>query len=99
MMGRGDRETTVLYYDGRILSADGSGAGSEAYFTMANRDGTLDEVFGTAEDGSGAGGEYGHERAIAYRAGYASFWAAPSQQGSTEYTFEEWYPVGDEGLA
>ncbi|MYG81654.1 MAG: hypothetical protein F4187_07790 [Gemmatimonadetes bacterium] len=98
MMGRGDRETTVVYYDGRILSSDGSGAGSEAYFTMANRDGTLDEVFGTAEDGSGAGGHYGHERAIAYRAGYASFWAAPSQQGSTEYAFEEWYPVGDEGL-
>lgn len=98
MMGRGDRPTTVLYYDGRILSSDGSGAGSEAYFTMANRDGSLDEVFGTVEGGSGAGGQYGHERAIAYRAGYGSFWAAPSQRGSTEYALEEWYPVGDEGL-
>ena len=98
LMGLGDRQTTVLYDDGRVLSSDGSRVEHEAYFTMANRDGSVDEVFGTAEQGSGAGGQYGHGRAITYRAGYASFWAAPSQQGSTEYALEEWYPVGDEGL-
>ena len=93
-----EAETTVLLYDGRILASDGHASTGDAYFRIVNRDGSLDDTFGTAEEGTGAGGDYGHDRAIAYLAGNRGFWAAPSVRGSTEYALEEWDFLGDEGL-
>jgi hypothetical protein len=57
---------------------------------MVNPDGGLEYTFGTAEDGTGASGEYGHDRAITHRRGHASFWAAPSDAGASEYVLEQW---------
>ena len=103
VIGSGNRlretETAVLLYDGRILAGDGHESNDNAYFRIVNRDGTLDDTFGTAEEGTGAGGHYGRDRAITYLAGHRSFWAAPSVQGSSEYALEEWDFLGDEGLS
>lgn len=89
---------TNLLYDGRILTSNSLGSGDDGYFRTINRDGSLDRSFGKVEDGTGAGGDYGVERAIAYRAGWASFWAAPSVRGSNDYVLEEWDIVGGEGI-
>ena len=83
------RETLVLLYDGRVLASNAHPATGDAYFRMLNRDGTLQYAFGTAEDGTGATGDYGHDRAIAYR-GQAGFWAAPSVEGASGYVLEQW---------
>ena len=89
-----EKITTVLLLDGRILSSDGYGSTGNSYFRMVNRDASLDRTFGTAEDGTGAGGYYGHDRAIAYVAGSRAFWAAPSVQGPNEYVLEQWDALG-----
>ncbi|MDE2676302.1 MAG: hypothetical protein F4107_00440 [Gemmatimonadetes bacterium] len=83
-------ETIVLLYDGRILASNGHPSSGDAYFRMVNGDGTLEYTFGTAEDGTGASGDYGHDRAIAYNRGHAGFWAAPSIEGASGYVLEHW---------
>lgn len=93
-----EAETAALLYDGRILASDGHPSAGDAYFRIVNRAGSLEDTFGTAEEGTGAGGEYGHDRAITYLAGNRSFWAAPSVLGASEYALEEWDFLGDEGL-
>ena len=97
LMG-GAKQTTALLYDGRILASDGHRSTGAAHFRVLNRDGRLDEVFGTTEGGTRTNGQYGHDRAIGYLPGYRTFWAAPSLVGSNEYTLEEWDILGDEGL-
>ena len=99
LMGLGDRKTTALLYDGSVLASDGYRSTGTAYFRIVDRgNGSLVRTFGTTSDGTGAGGHYGHDRAVAYQAGYRSFWAAPAVQGSDEYTLEEWDWQGDEVL-
>lgn len=89
-------ETLAPYYDGRILASAGHPSTGDAYFRIVNRDGSLDDTFGTAEEGTGASGHYGHDRAIAYPRGNRGFWAAPSLEGATEYVLEEWDAMGKE---
>ena len=98
MMGLGNRETTALYYDGRILVSDGSQATSDTYFRLVNRDGSLDNVFGTAEKEGRVGGYPGHPRPIAYLAGNRSFWVGPSAQGSNQLAVVEWDILGSESI-
>ncbi len=71
-------ETLAPYYDGRILASAAHPSTGDAYFRIVNRDGSLDDTFGTSEEGTGASGHYGHDRAIAYPRGNRGFWAAPS---------------------
>lgn len=87
-------ETLAPLYDGRILSSSAHPETGDAYFRIVNRDGSLDDTFGTSEEGTGASGHYGHDRAIAYPRGNRGFWAAPSQEGATEYVLEEWDALG-----
>lgn len=89
-----DRQTTVILYNGKILDSDGDYSTGDYYFRVVNQDGSLDRTFGTAREGTG-GGHYGHERAIAYLAGYRTFWAGPSWQGSNAYVLEEWDAEGE----
>ena len=93
-MGSGDKlriqETIALLYDGRVVASNPHQSTGDAYFRMVNPDGTLDYTFGTAEDGTGASGDYGHDRAIAYNRGHAGFWAAPSIEGASGYVLEHW---------
>lgn len=83
------QETIVLLYDG-ILASNAHPSTGDVHFRMVNRDGTLGYTFGTAEDGTGASGDHGHDRAIAYRRGSAGFWAAPSIEGASGYVLEQW---------
>ncbi len=87
-------ETLAPLYDGRILSSSAHRETGDAYFRIVNRDGSLDDTFGTSEEGTGASGHYGHDRAIAYPRGNRGFWPAPSQEGATEYVLEEWDALG-----
>lgn len=93
-----EQETFFLYYDGRILASSPHPSTDSSYFRIVNRDGSLDRTFGTSDEGTGAGGHYGHDRAMAYSAGYKYFWAAPSLEGADEYVLEEWDVTGAEGL-
>ena len=83
-------ETIALLYDGRVIASNAHQSTGDAYFRMVNLDGTLEYTFGTAEDGTGASGAYGHDRAIAYNRGHAGFWAAPSIEGASGYVIEHW---------
>lgn len=88
-----DRQTTVILYDGKVLASDGYGSTGEYYFRVVDREGSLDRTFGTAGEGTG-GGHYGHDRPIAHVAGYRTFWAGPSWEGSNAYVLEEWEAGG-----
>ena len=89
-------ETFAPLYDGRILASNAHPSTGDAYFRIVNRDGSLDDVFGTSEEGTGASGHYGHDRAIGYLFGSRGFWAAPSLEGASEYVLEEWDALGKE---
>lgn len=84
------QETIALLYDGRVVASNAHQSTGDTYFRMVNPDGTLEYTFGTAEDGTGASGDYGHDRAIAYNRGRAGFWAAPSIEGASGYVLEHW---------
>ena len=92
-----ETETFAPLYDGRMLASNAHPSSGAAYFRIVNRDGYLDDAFGTREDGAGASGHYGHDRATAYLPGYQGFWAAPSLEGAAEYVIEEW-DVGRKGI-
>ena len=87
-------ETFAPLYDGRILASNAHPSTGDAYFRIVDRDGSLDDVFGTSEEGTGASGHYGHDRAIGYLPGSRDFWAAPSLEGAAEYVLEEWDALG-----
>lgn len=93
-----EQETFLLYSGGRIVASSPHPSTEDAYFRIVNPDGSLDDTFGTLEDGTGTAGHYGHDRAMAYLAGNKYFWAAPSLEGASEYVLEEWDAVGAEGL-
>jgi len=89
-----ETETFVPLYDGRILATNAHPSTGDAYFRIVNRDGSLDETFGTSEEGTGASGHFGHDRAMGYLPGNRGFWVAPSQEGASEYVLEEWDVLG-----
>lgn len=87
-------ETFAPLYDGRILASNAHPSAGDAYFRIVKRDGSLDDAFGRSEEGTGASGHDGHDRAIGYLPGNRGFWAAPSLEGATEYVLEEWDVLG-----
>ncbi len=90
-----ETETFAPLYDGRILASNAHPSTGDAYFRIVNRDGSLSDVFGTSEEGTGSSGHYGHDRATAYPPGNQGFWAAPSLEGAAEYVLEEWDVLGE----
>lgn len=94
----GPMETIVLYHGGGIVASNAHQSTGDAYFRIVNRDGSLEGTFATSEDGTGTAGSYGHDRAMAFKAGWIGIWAAPALEGANEYVLEHWDPVGGEGL-
>ena len=90
----GEEETIAVLYDQKILASNAHSSSGDAYFRLVDRDGALDRTFGTLEEGTGTSGDYGHDRAISYRAADTTFWAAPSLQGAREYVLEQWEVPG-----
>lgn len=90
----GEEETIAVLYDQKILASNEHASSGDAYFRIVDRDGALDHTFGTLQEGTGTSGDYGHDRAISYRAGDTTFWTAPSLEGAREYVLEQWEVSG-----